>query len=305
MGTEKLDNTVYYIRGLYDLASLAKSRHDGATFAWANNLARQISTRFDGAWWYAAASQYADSLTDPGNVQSFQKHWIGQTPMEAELQVNGRTVPGLAPYAHGSTALAGREDPCYSGTAPLSTGLFHTGCGGGANGQGEKVVFGLTTSIQSIGEGNYGRLGAGPAAALHPRPGRPDVRRARHRRDTRRAAGRDAGDLPLARPGREHRPVLDLSLDVHAGLGQLRHRLGSRAPVARHPARPRQRPAGRRPAGARWTAVGFRSAHPARWWVRRRGCLGDRLPLHDHRGVDRGSAPTRSGSGTPSRVAAR
>ncbi|WP_206665797.1 hypothetical protein [Pedococcus bigeumensis] len=161
MGTEKLDNTVYYIRGLYDLADMAKARHDGATFAWANNLARQIRDRFDGTWWYAAASQYADSLMDPGDVQSFQKHWIGQTPMEAELQVNGRTVPGLAPFAHGSTALAGREDPCYSGTAPLSTGLFHTGCGGGANGLGEKVIFGLTTSIQSIGEGNYGRLGAG------------------------------------------------------------------------------------------------------------------------------------------------
>ncbi|GAA4717168.1 hypothetical protein GCM10025782_12830 [Pedococcus ginsenosidimutans] len=161
MGPEKLDNTVYYIRGLYDLADMAKSRHDGTTYAWANNLARQISSRFDSTWWYAAASQYADSLVDPGDVQSFQKHWIGQTPMEAELQVNGRTQAGLAPYAHGNAALAGRENDCYSGTAPLSTGLFHTGCGGGANGQGEKVIFGLTTSIQSVGEGNYGRLGAG------------------------------------------------------------------------------------------------------------------------------------------------
>ena len=161
MGPEKLDNTVYYIRGLYDLADMAKAKHDGRTYSWAKNLARKVHDRFDGTWWYAAASQYADSLVDPGDVQSFQKHWIGQTPMEAELKVNGRTVPGLAPYVHGSTALAGREDDCFSGTAPLSTGLFHTGCGGGANGQGEKVVFGLTTSIQSIGEGNYGRLGAG------------------------------------------------------------------------------------------------------------------------------------------------
>ncbi|WP_460968697.1 glucosidase family protein [Pedococcus soli] len=161
MGPEKLDNTVYYIRGLYDLADLAKSRHDGTTYAWASKLARRIHDRFDTTWWYAAASQYADSLVDPGDQQSFQKHWIGQTPMEAELTVNGRTVAGLAPYAHGTAALAGRENDCYSGTAPLSTGLFHTACGGGANGLGEKIVFGLTTSIQSIGEGNYGRLGAG------------------------------------------------------------------------------------------------------------------------------------------------
>ncbi|MEO5981349.1 MAG: hypothetical protein ABIQ13_03425 [Pedococcus sp.] len=161
MGPEKLDNTVYFIRGLYDLADLARSKHDGRTYAWANNLARKIHRQFDTTWWYGAVSQYADSLVDPGDGQSYQKHWIGQTPMEAELSVKGRTVAGLAPYAHGSAALAGRENDCFSGTSPLSAGLFHTGCGGGANGQGEKVVFGLTTSIQSIGEGNYGRLGAG------------------------------------------------------------------------------------------------------------------------------------------------
>jgi hypothetical protein len=161
MGTEKLDNTVYFIRGLYDLADMALSKHDGATFAWAMNLARKAQERFDGAWWFEAANQYADSLNDPGDVQSFQKHWIGQTPMEAELRVKGETVPGLAPFDHGNTALAGREDPCYSGERPFNPGLFHTGCEGGPQGLGEKTIFGLTTSIQSIGEGNYGRLGPG------------------------------------------------------------------------------------------------------------------------------------------------
>jgi hypothetical protein len=161
MGPEKLDNTVYFIRGLYDLADMARSKHDGDTYAWANNLARKLQQRFDGTWWYSAAQQYADSLNDPGNQQSFQKHWIGQTPMEAELRVDGQTVPGLAPFDHGNTALAGRENDCFSGSHPLNPGLFHTACGGGANGQGEKVIFGLTTSIQSVGEGNYGRLGPG------------------------------------------------------------------------------------------------------------------------------------------------
>jgi hypothetical protein len=160
MGPEKLDNTVYFIRGLYDLADMAKSKHDGATYAWTMKLANQLKQHFDHTWWYQAAQQYADSLNEPGDVQSFQKHWIGQTPMEAELQVNGQTVPGLAPFDHGDAALAGRENDCFSGTPPFNPGLFHTGCGGGANGLGEKVIFGLTTSIQSIGEGNYGRLGA-------------------------------------------------------------------------------------------------------------------------------------------------
>jgi hypothetical protein len=160
MGPEKLDNTVYFIRGLYDLADMARSKHDGETFAWASNLARKLHQRFDGTWWFDAAQQYADSLGD-ANQQSFQKHWIGQTPMEAELHVDGQTVPGLAPFAHGDAGLAGRENDCFSGDHPLNPGLFHTGCGGGANGQGEKVIFGLTTSIQSVGEGNYGRLGPG------------------------------------------------------------------------------------------------------------------------------------------------
>ena len=161
MGPEKLDNAVYFIRGLYDLAEMARSKHDGATYAWAKNLARDLQERFDGTWWFQTAQQYADSLVDPGNVQSFQKHWIGQTPMEAELHVNGQTVPGLAPFAHGDTALAGRENDCYSGEHPLNPGLFHTGCGGGPTGMGERVIFGLTTSIQAVGEGNYGRLGPG------------------------------------------------------------------------------------------------------------------------------------------------
>ncbi|HEX6675858.1 MAG TPA: glycogen debranching protein [Actinomycetes bacterium] len=161
MGPEKLDNTVYFIRGLYDLADMARAKHDGDTYAWAKDLADKARSRFDGTWWYAAAQQYADSLNDPGDVQSFQKHWIGQTPMEAELRIKGQAVPGLAPFDHGDTALAGRENDCFSGTPPFNPGLFHTGCGGGPEGKGEKVIFGLTTSIQSIGEGNYGRLGAG------------------------------------------------------------------------------------------------------------------------------------------------
>ena len=144
MGPEKLDNAVYFIRGLYDLADMARAKHDGATYAWARNLARQLQQRFDGTWWYEAAQQYADSLNEPGNQQSFQKHWIGQTPMDAELRVNGQTVPGLAPFAHGDTALAGRENDCYSGTPPFNPGLFHTGCGGGPEGKGELVTFGLT-----------------------------------------------------------------------------------------------------------------------------------------------------------------
>jgi hypothetical protein len=161
MGPEKLDNGVYYIRALYDLADMARAKHDGRTREWATRLARKLQRQFEATWWYTPAAQYADSLIDPGNQQSFQKHWIGQVPMEAELTSRGRVTPGVASHAHGTTALAGRENSCYSGDRPGSQGLFHTGCGGGSDGKGDFEIFSLTTSIQAVGEGNYGRLGPG------------------------------------------------------------------------------------------------------------------------------------------------
>jgi hypothetical protein len=161
MGPEKLDNGVYYVRSLYDLADMARSKGDDKTASWAEKLAGKLRKQFEGTWWDATVGQYADSLTDPGNVQSFQKHWIGQVPMEAELTTGDEVTPGIASRDHGTTGLAGRENSCFSGDRPGSRGLFHTGCGGGPEGKGEFSIFSLTTSIQAVGEGNYGRLGAG------------------------------------------------------------------------------------------------------------------------------------------------
>ena len=81
--------------------------------------------------------------------------------MEAELTIGGMAMPGLATFDHGDHALAVRETDCYSGSRPYNLGLFHTGCGGGPNGTGERTIFGLNTAIQAVGEGNYGRLGPG------------------------------------------------------------------------------------------------------------------------------------------------
>ena len=159
MGPEKLDNGVYYIRALYDLADMAQSKGDKTTEKWASKLAAKIEKQFEGTWWDAAVQQYADSLDDPGNRQNFQKHWIGQVPMEAELTSGTDTQPGVASYGHGTTALAGRENSCFSGERLGNRGLYHTGCGGGADGKGDAEIFSLTTSIQAVGEGNYGRLG--------------------------------------------------------------------------------------------------------------------------------------------------
>ena len=159
MGQEKLDNAVYYIRALFDLADMAQAKHDMTTVTWAKNLANKLLKQFDTACWFPQAQQYADSLFNPGNTQNCQKHWIGVVPMEAQLTEGDQVFPGVAAYDHANTALDGRETSEFSGERPGNLGLFHTGVGGGADGAGDFEIFSLTTSIAAVGEGNYGRLG--------------------------------------------------------------------------------------------------------------------------------------------------
>ena len=161
MGQEKLDNGVYYIRALLDLADMAKVRHDNPTAKWATGLAGKLLKQFDSTWWDTQAQQYADSLFNPGNTQNYQKHWIGVVPMEAQLTRGDNVAPGVAPSGHATTALDARQMPDFSGARPGNQGLFHTGVGGGSDGAGDFEIFSLTTSIMAVGEGNYGRLGPG------------------------------------------------------------------------------------------------------------------------------------------------
>ena len=227
MGEEKLDNTVYTIRGLRDLADLADSKGDRATKRWATERARKMEKRFDNAWWYGGdTDQYADSLDDPGNEKVFQRHWIGVTPAEAELRMpNGRTRP-VAPRGHARALVAKREEPCYTG----EFGLYHTGTGATrtprAATQGRPAtrprprcsrsgpIFTLNTSIIAVAEAALGRMGSGPAAALHDRQrcgcsstrtcGRSPVtcRRSRRRRTSgRTSTSSSPSGPPPSRPG--------------------------------------------------------------------------------------------------------
>ena len=160
MGEEKLDVTTATIRGLYDLADLADSKGDQGTRNWARAKARAMESAFEAAWWMPEVPQHADSLDDPGDVKKQQRHWIGVTPMEVELLKDGRVSPGLTTFDHGDAALALREEPCFGD----DFGLYHTGtsgCDGGPAGTGERSIFSLNTAVMAVGEGNYGRLGAG------------------------------------------------------------------------------------------------------------------------------------------------
>jgi hypothetical protein len=157
MGPEKLDVSVYAIRGLLDLADLARSKGDAATEGWAAGRARAMLAAFEPAWWMPEVPQHADSLAED-ETKLQQRHWIGVTPMEAELVMRGVQLPGLTTRAHGNAALDVRERPCYGD----DFGLFHTGragCDGAGPSPAEEQAFTLNTAVMAVGEGNYGRLG--------------------------------------------------------------------------------------------------------------------------------------------------
>jgi hypothetical protein len=177
MGVEKLDNTVYTIRGLRDLADLAASKGDDDTRTWATGRAEAMEAAFENAWWFGGDThQYADSIDDPAdggndNTRILQRHWIGVTPMDAELVRPGQVTRPLATDDHGQQALAMRQESCYSG----ELGLFHTGTGPTSDPVGnpgascdlsvssvhsERSIFSLNTGIMAVAEGNFGRLGA-------------------------------------------------------------------------------------------------------------------------------------------------
>jgi len=159
MGPEKLDNTTATMRGLRDLEDMARAKGDTATAEWAAARATDLEARFEDAWWMAEIPQHADSLSDT-DAKIQQRHWIGVTPMEIELVRDGRAVPGITTFDHGTAALGLREQSCYGD----DFGLFHTGAPGCdpavSDRPAEKTTFTLNTAIMAVGEGNYGRLGA-------------------------------------------------------------------------------------------------------------------------------------------------
>jgi len=186
-GTEKLDNAVYLIRGMLDVAAMAASKGQQAEARIWQTRATALAKRFEQAWWFGGANPgsptpgtaaaYADSLLDPGDVRVYQRYWTGVTPLEAELWSGGRAAPGLAAAAHARAALDLRESACFT----TGSGLVHTGsgattkpndpqpypttnCAGDAatsDQPDERDSFTLNTAVMAVAEGNYGRLGAG------------------------------------------------------------------------------------------------------------------------------------------------
>jgi glycogen debranching enzyme len=159
MGDEKLDVTAYTLRALRGLERMARDLGDEETATWARDQADAMATAFDDAWWMPDEQLYADSRCnapeeDPGDdwvnyceeadqlVQ--QRHWINAVPAEVET----------APDERAHALLDTLEGPDFTG----DTGLFHTGRGGGPDGEGELRVWTLPSSVMAVGEATYGRL---------------------------------------------------------------------------------------------------------------------------------------------------
>ena len=251
MGPEKLDNTVYYIRGLYDLADMARSKGDAAHAQLGRGTGRAgCRQRFE-AGMVDGGPEHARRLARARRARRSSRSTGSRvTPMEAELTV-GRS-PGARAWRPSTTARA--RSRCTRRTAsaassPSTPASSTPAAAAGLWATASATIFGLNTAIQSVGEGNYGRLAGQHSATRAPRSSRcspslrpagcPTSSPARCRRSCRRRDVRQ-----------EHRPLLDLPRDVHAGVGPLRQRLARCAPAARRAAGPRPRQAQGRSPGA-------------------------------------------------------
>ena len=240
---EKLDNTVYFIRGLYDLADMAASKRDRATEQWAGGLADQLRARFDPQWWDAAQAQYADSLErdqrrDPAEALD-RRHADGG---RADRRRRGRSRPRAArPRHHGAgrardVVLQRRRRRSTAASSTRAAAAARTARASGSSSRStprSRPSARATTAARRDQQQRYTDANAAPMFRA------------------RRAAGRAAGDPAVAGPGTRTSTAAGLPLDGHAGLGPLRHGLAGDPPAARRAAR-------------RWARAGSRSSRRCR-----------------------------------------
>ena len=163
MGPEKLDNGVYYIRSLYDLADMARSKHDARHLRRGRRTSRassSASSRARGGT--RAAQQYADSLDRPGQRPELPEALDrpGADGGRAATAATRRT-PGVASNEHGTTALAGRENSCFSGDRPGQPRPLPHRLRRRPGRQGRLRDLLADDLDPGRGEGNFGRLGPG------------------------------------------------------------------------------------------------------------------------------------------------
>ncbi len=125
MGPVKLDNAVYFIRGLYDLADMARSKHDGPRRR--GRLPRRpakLEVRGDVVG--APYGQYADSLQEPATSRSSRSTGSARPRWRPSSSSGTLTVPRLAINSNGNTAL-GAARTAATGELPGNAASTTTG----------------------------------------------------------------------------------------------------------------------------------------------------------------------------------
>ena len=176
---------------------------------------RRSRRRSSSAWWYGGdTDQYADSIDDPANpandnTKIFQRHWIGVTPMEAELVRDGQVTRPLATDEHGHDGARAAQRALLHGRvravphrhrpdlAPRTATRARPATPSVSTVQSERARLLAQHRDHGGGRGQLRPAGRGPAAALHDRQ-RPHPARPGRVGD----AGRDARDRARARTSR-------------------------------------------------------------------------------------------------------
>ena len=139
-----------------------RPRHDKATVdAGRPSSPTKLEHAFEGTWWTPRRSSTPTRSIDPGNEQSTRSTGSAQTPMEAELLRRRRTCPASRRTSTASTALAGPRERLLQRRAARQPRPVPHGLRRRPRGRRRREIFSLNTAIQAVGEGNYGRLGAG------------------------------------------------------------------------------------------------------------------------------------------------
>ena len=178
MGEEKLDNTVYTIRGLYDLADMARSKGDVTDREMGAEESQRMKSEIRGDPGGSGRREPRSTPTPsrrPGQREKkiFQRHWIGVTPMEVgavRIGNHSEPVPGLAsPGARPGSRSTSASCLLHGQLrhVPHRHRSYRRRCHGDravlrharVRGAGRTVIFTLNTAIMAVGEGNYGRLG--------------------------------------------------------------------------------------------------------------------------------------------------
>ena len=173
----------------------------GRPTAWATNLADKLRKQFEGTWWAGAAA--VRRLAHRPGQQAVLPEALDRPGADGgrARPAAAVTTPGVASQDHGDDGARRARELVLQRRPPGQPRALPHGLRRRPGRQGRLRDL-LADDVDPGGRrGQLRPPGRRPAAALHRRQRRDDVLRAGDRRHARRAARRDAGDLPVGPHG--------------------------------------------------------------------------------------------------------